>query len=195
MLEAAARDEVLPAIGLRLRAFRKLQRRRLKDLAEAAQCSESLLSRVENGLVMPSLSTLHRLCRALGVSVAEVVQAPGDAVCVVYAPGERPRTSHPGSAEGDGSVAESLVPYAPDRRLEALLVVLPTHGDWCGPFRHEGEEVGLVLDGALDLFVERERYLVTAQSSFFFRSDRPHRYRAGGGAACRVVWINTPPTF
>jgi transcriptional regulator with XRE-family HTH domain len=192
---AVTLEEVLPAIGMRLRAFRKLQRQRLKDLAEAAQCSESLLSRVENGLVMPSLSTLHRLCRALGVSVAELLQAPQDAVCVVYPPGRRPRTSHPGRAEGDGSAAESLVPYAPDRRLEALLVTLPADGAWCGPFRHDGEEVGLVLEGALELVVETERHVVGTQASFFFRSDRPHRYRAAPGAPCRVVWINTPPTF
>jgi len=60
---------------------------------------------------------------------------------------------------------------------------------------HEGEEVGLVLSGELELTVEGKVFLVSAESSFFLQSHRPHAYRAVGDVECRVVWINTPPTF
>ena len=192
---ASCNEDDLSAIGSRLRAFRKLQRRRLKDLAAEAGCSESLLSRVENGLVMPSLTTLHRLCKALRVNVAALMESDDAGPCAVYAPGDRPRTSLREAAEGDGSTAETLVPYAEHRRLEALIVSLPAKGLLCGPFVHDGEEVGLVLDGELELLVDGATYRVPTGSSFFLRSDRPHSYRAARGAACRVVWVNTPPTF
>jgi len=164
-------------------------------LADAAGCSESLLSRVENGHVVPSLTTLHHLCRALGVSVSALLEAPNEETCVVYGPGDRPQLLRAEAEEGDGSIAESLIPYAEGRLLEGLLVSLPADGRWCGPFSHEGEEVGFVLEGTLELLVKEQTYVVPAGSSFFYSSANVHRYRAAGRKPCRIVWINTPPNF
>lgn len=188
-------QESLPPIGRRIRALRKLQRLRLLDLADRAGCSESLLSRIETGQVMPSLSTLHRLSQGLRVNVAVLMEDKQNRTCTVYSPETRPRTAHSTAAEGDGSAAESLVPYSADGRIEALIVRLPGNGALCGPFSHNGEEVGLVLDGILELIVDGEMYLVPAGSSFYFGSDYTHSYRAASAVPCRVVWINTPPTF
>ncbi len=185
----------LPQIGRRIRALRKLQRLRLLDLAERAGCSESLLSRIETSRVMPSLSTLHRLSQALRVNVAVLMEDPQDQTCTVYSPETRPQTAHSVTAEGDGSTAESLVPYTAEGRLEALIVLLPADGVPCGPFSHEGEEVGLVLEGTLELIVNGEAHVIPAGSSFYFMSDHAHSYRAASATPCRVVWVNTPPTF
>lgn len=185
----------MPRIGRRIRAFRKMQRLRLLDLAERAECSESLLSRIETGRVMPSLSTLHRLSRALRVNVAVLLDDPEDQVLTVYSPETRSRAAHGDLAEGDGSTAESLVPHAAGRQLEAMIVRLPPDGALCGPFSHGGEEVGLVLDGALELIVDGEAHVIGTGSSFYFTSDHVHSYRAASAEACRVVWVNTPPTF
>ena len=76
-----------------------------------------------------------------------------------------------------------------------MIVSLPPDGQVCGPFAHEGEEVGLVLEGELELTVEGVAYRVPAHSSFFLHSERAHCYRAIGPVPCRVVWINTPPSF
>ena len=189
------RESALCDIGARVRSLRKQQRRRLKDLAIEAGCSESLLSRIENGLVEPSLTTLHKLSRALQVNVAALMEPRRDRTCIVFSPQDRPVTSHSRDAEGDGSSAESLIPCADSHRLEALVVSLPPNGGLCGPFVHDGEEVGLVLEGELELIVDEEIHRVPAASSFFLHSDRPHSYRAVGAVVCRVVWINTPPTF
>lgn len=144
---------------------------------------------------MPSLSTLHRLSQALRVNVAVLMEDPQEQACTVYSPETRPQTAHSATAEGDGSTAESLVPYSAEGRLEALIVLLPGGGTLCGPFSHEGEEVGLVLEGTLELIVNGEAHVIPAGSSFYFASDLPHSYRAASAAPCRVVWVNTPPTF
>jgi len=190
----AAADEA-PSVGPRLRLLRRSRQWTLKALADAAGCSESLVSRVERGQVEPSLSTLHRLCKALGVSVAALIESTADDTCVVYGPTERPRSPRREAEEGDGSIAEILIPYVEGRLLEGLIVHLPGDGQWCGPFQHDGEEVGFVLDGELELEVKGRNYSVVAGASFFFSSGHPHSYRARGSARCRVVWINTPPSF
>jgi transcriptional regulator with XRE-family HTH domain len=182
-------------IGFRIRVERRTRKMRLKDLAEAAGCSESLLSKVENGVAAPSLTTLHRLCRALGISVTALLDDGEKDTVVVYRRGRHPQYTRGGFVEGDGSMAESLVPYAPDRQLEAHIMHVPAHGDWCGPYRHAGEEVGYVLEGALELKVSGNVEIIEVGDSFFFESELEHYYRAAGDQACRIIWVNTPPTF
>lgn len=191
----AGEPERLISIGPRVRHLRQLQGLRLKDLAARAGCSESLVSRIENDLVTPSLSTLHRICKALSVSVSALVDPVEQRVCTTYGPHDRPRTSHGPAGEGDRSLCETLTPFGAERMLEGLLLDLPGGGPLCGPFEHAGEEVGYVLEGELELFVEGERHRLPVGHSFFFNSSRPHSYRAHGPRSCRVLWINTPPTF
>jgi transcriptional regulator with XRE-family HTH domain len=187
-------DDALPAVGARVRYLRRMHRLRLKDLATAASCSESLLSRIENNLVVPSLSTLHRICKALNVNIAALLDPKEDEVCTIYGPKDRPRYMR-NPSEGDGSTAEILTPFSEHRQLEGLLLEMPAGGPLCGPFQHAGEEVGYVLSGELELTVEGEQHRVPTGHSFFFLSERVHTYRAAGDENCRVIWINTPPTF
>ena len=168
---------------------------RLKDLADTAGCSESLLSRIENNIVMPSLTTLHRLCKALEISVPELLSPPDVSSCVVYRQGARPKYSNDGPIEGDGSMAEVLVPFEDGRLLEAHIWHVPANGNWCGPYQHVGEETGYVLNGTLELKVNNETHIIRAGDSFFFKSDLTHSFRCHGDEDCRIVWVNTPPTF
>jgi len=66
--------------------------------------------------------------------------------CVVYKPNERPSQAGSGIVEGDGSIAESLVPFANTRLLECFVISLAANRKMCGPFEHAGEEVGYVLE-------------------------------------------------
>lgn len=188
------RDETL-LVGGRIRHLRRSRHLLLADLAEMAGCSESLLSRIENDRATPSLSTLHRVCRALDTNVSALLGGSPSPSCVVYEPGERRRLTADAGVEGDGSSAESLVPYTECRLLQGFVMILPPGGALCGPFRHSGEEVGYVLNGELELTVGEDIHKIGPDGSFFFRSDTTHTYRASGDSFCRVVWINTPPTF
>jgi alkanesulfonate monooxygenase SsuD/methylene tetrahydromethanopterin reductase-like flavin-dependent oxidoreductase (luciferase family) len=87
------------------------------------------------------------------------------------------------------------VPFARARLLEGFVISLAANRRLCGPFEHDGEEVGYVLEGELKLIVGGKPYLIAQGGSFFFRSDLPHFYGANGRRACRVIWVNTPPTF
>jgi mannose-6-phosphate isomerase-like protein (cupin superfamily) len=60
---------------------------------------------------------------------------------------------------------------------------------------HEGEEVGYVLSGVLELTVSGVEYLLYDGDSFVYRSEEPHSYRNPGEVTTRVLWVSTPPTF
>src|ERR1043166_8278833 len=71
MTEVAS-DAVHLELGERLRAIRQLRRRTLREIAEAAQISESFLSQLERGRTNATIATLQRLSTALGIEVSDL---------------------------------------------------------------------------------------------------------------------------
>jgi transcriptional regulator with XRE-family HTH domain/quercetin dioxygenase-like cupin family protein len=65
----------IPPIGDRLRAERLRQGRSLRALAREAGVSASLVSQIENGRIRPSVSTLYAVTGALGLPVADLLEA------------------------------------------------------------------------------------------------------------------------
>ena len=70
------------ALSKNLRKIRKEQRMTMVVLGRASQCSQSFLSKVESGSMIPSIPMLQRLARALSVKpsslLGEDVQSVGD---------------------------------------------------------------------------------------------------------------------
>ncbi|MEO1369083.1 MAG: helix-turn-helix transcriptional regulator, partial [Acidobacteriota bacterium] len=90
----------------------------LHSLATKAECSESMVSKVETGRVNPSLTMLSRLAKALGVNVSTFFA--DDAVDdVVMRSGSRPRLDKDALRSGDGIILERLAPYALGCMLQA----------------------------------------------------------------------------
>lgn len=181
-------------VGATLRARRRLLDLTLDQVATRAGCSESMLSKIETAKVNPSLTLLRRLAEALSVNVAALFEDSGPAE-VVHRAGCRPRLDDDVLRRGDGVVLERLVPDAPGVTLQANIHIVAVGGASDGLISHAGEEVGYVLEGAVELVVDDKRWRLGPGDSFHFRSERPHGYRNVGDAPARILWVNTPPTF
>jgi transcriptional regulator with XRE-family HTH domain len=182
-------------IGTRLRHTRLLNKLRLKDVAERANCSESMLSKIENDRAVPSLTTLHRLCKALNVSIAVLLNNEEKRAWTIMRSAGRPVIGYAQAPNGELTKAEVLVPYADGRLLEGFIVIIEPGGHSGGALQHKGEEVGYVIEGQLELTLDQTTYLLAAGDSFHFPSEVPHAYRNPGTVRMRAVWINTPPSF
>jgi transcriptional regulator with XRE-family HTH domain len=183
-------------IGMRIRHFRLTLGLRLQDLALKVDCSESLLSKIENDRILPSLSMLHRIAAALHTTVGTLCATPGDSLNkVVSRMGERQIVTMDPLRKGTGTYMERLIPYDPAHLLQANIHVIEAGGGSDGTISHDGEEVGLVLEGQLDLTVADQVYHLGLNDSFSFRSSLPHGYRNPGPGRARVLFVNTPPSF
>ena len=182
-------------MGARLRRLRRIAGLRLKDVAVQAECSESMLSKIETGQVSPSINTLHRIARALGTSIGELFAEPDHGAPFVARAGRRPTLVRHPLRHGDGITLESLTPFEIGGRLQGQIHVIEPGGASDGMIRHEGEEVGYVIEGSLELTVDDQRAVLHAGDSFFFSSQRPHGYRNAGAGRVRIVWVNSPPTY
>lgn len=182
-------------IGGRLRHLRQLRGMGLRELAKAAGCSPSFLSRVENGVVSPSLSTLHSIVTALDTNIAELFAEETAEPEWISRQGRRPVIEMDPARKGTGLYLERLIPYAKGHLLQANIHVVAPGGESDGAISHLGQELGYVLEGQLDLTLEGETYRVHTGDSFFFDSQRAHGYRNPGPGTARIIWVNTPPTF
>jgi transcriptional regulator with XRE-family HTH domain len=182
-------------VGARLRHARLLNHMRLKDVAVRAKCSEGMLSKIENDRAVPSLTTLHRLCKAMNLSVSALLNSDFAEPWTILRPGERAMIGHASGSGSEGVKAEVLIPHADGRLLEGFVVIIEPGGHTAGALQHKGEEVGFVMEGQLELTIKGEVHLLNPGDSFYFPSDLPHKYRNPGKTRMRAVWINTPPTF
>ncbi len=195
--EGVARHPGGVQIGAKLRHARKVQGLRLRDVADAIGCSESMLSKVENDRVMPSVKVLHRLAAALQTSIGELFVAPDQDDAIVMRQHERPiiRTTAIGRGVAAGVQIESLVPPTGGRLLYGSIHIVEPLGESGGAIEHKGEEIGYVLEGEFELTVDGKTYHLNPGDSFCFDSSLPHCYSNPGGTTTKVLWINTPPTF
>lgn len=182
-------------LGARLRLARQTRGLTLKALAAAADCSESLLSKIENGKASPSLPMLHRLVSALGSNIGWMFEEADGDEGIVFRAGTRPLIALDPLRRGEGISLERIIPYSGGHLLQCNIHHIEAGGRSAGPIRHIGEEVGYVLAGEVELMVGDKSYRLAAGDSFVFDSDLPHAYRNVGDERASIFWVNTPPTF
>ena len=140
--------------------------------------TESFLSQVERGVASPSIATVQRIARALGQSIAELFAADERAGIVVRAR-DRRRVVY----QGLGAIDEFLT-RGTDGRLQVILSTIePGGGTGDEAYTHDSdEEVVVVLEGSLDLWVGPEHFRLETGDAVTHSSRLPHRNTNPGPA-------------
>lgn len=182
-------------LGSRLRMLRLNRGLRMRQLADLAGCSESMISKIEKGNAAPSVRALHAISAALGTTIGALFETQQNEGLVKRV-GERPVIRL--RSEDDETPAVALERIAPTQMgalLEVNIHIVEPGAQSDGAISHEGEELGYVLDGCLELTVDDETYFLQTGDSFWFPSTQRHHYHNPGRTLARVLWVNTPPTF
>ncbi|MDL2405810.1 cupin domain-containing protein [Rhizobium calliandrae] len=182
-------------LGIRLRLARQTLGMTLKALATAVDCSESLLSKIENGKASPSLPMLHRLVEVLGTNIGWMFEETDGEEGIVFRAGTRPLIGLDPLRRGEGISLERIIPYSPGHLLQCNIHHIEPGGESAGPIQHAGEEVGYLLAGSIELMVGEKTFKLSIGDSFVFKSELPHWYRNVGTTRASIFWVNTPATF
>ena len=179
-------------IGARVKHARLLAGIRMRELAEKVGCTESMISKIEAGRVVPSLQMLQRLVAALDRDMASFfgsdIASPG----LILRAGQRPLVSVDPLRRGTGVAYERLVPFAAGNLLECNIHVVEPGGHKQDLITHQGETAGYVIEGQIELTVDRTAYALSPGDSFFFKNHLTNSYRNTGAHPARVLWVNTP---
>ncbi len=178
--------------GEKIRAIRERRGQTLKDVAEQAGVSESLVSQIERNRVSPALDTLLALVDALDIDLEYLFSDFRK---------ERPvrivRRSARSSFSRPGVLYERLASIGSagaDQGIDAYIITVEK-GRETGQteYGHPGFELGVVIEGRAELTVGPQSYELQEGDSASFRADVPHLLRNIGEGALRALWIVTPP--
>ncbi|GIJ26389.1 XRE family transcriptional regulator [Micromonospora qiuiae] len=175
MANPADMDEVLAAVGPRLRAIRRQRQVTLAGLAAQTGISVSTLSRLEAGRRRPTLELLLPLARAYGVQIDELIGAP---------PTGDPRI-HLRPVQRNGM---TLIPLT--RRaggLQAYKVIIPTRRDTPEQKVHDGYEWMYVLNGRLRLLLGNQDLVLTEGEAVEFDTRVPHWFGSADAAPVEAL--------
>ena len=184
------------SLGVRLRLARQMKGLTLKELAAQSECSESLLSKVENGKVLSSLPITPRVVQVLETNISWLFDEPANDESVIFRKGTRPFITldkHKGTSKG--LRLERIIPFKDGHLLQCNIHHLEIGGKSGDTITHEGEEVGYVLTGTVELTLNGDLFRLETGDGFCFRSNIPHSYRNIGEDAASILWVCTPPTF
>ncbi|MBO0663985.1 helix-turn-helix domain-containing protein [Jiella sp. MQZ9-1] len=164
------------AIGHEVRAFRKKLGITVSDLASATGISLGMLSKIENGNISPSLTTLQALSRALGVPLTAFFRRFEETRNAVFVKaGEGVELERRGTRAGHqynllGHIGNNTSGVT----VEPYLITLTTDSDVFPTFQHDGMEFLYMLDGEVVYRHADSRYHMRPGDSFFFDADAPH---------------------
>lgn len=183
-------------IGGKIRELRQQYKYTLQDLAAKTGFSKPFLSQIENDHVVPPISTLLKLARALNVGLAYFFQdQTSEEKISITRPGERVRVERrPHHAKGEVDyIYESLETRKANKHMEPFLVEFrPMPAEQMAFVSHEGEEFLYLLEGRVEFRSVDRIEVLEAGDSIYFDSDVSHGFRCLGevpAKAVAVVWI------
>lgn len=185
-------------LGVKLRTVRESQSFSVEELAEKSKCPLELIRRIEAGELIPSLSPLLKITRALGVrlgtllddaeSVGPVIHRNNVESEVVRFSGEQCSVDKP---QLDFF---ALAHNKADRHMEPFLIkVHPLTVDERPLSSHEGEEFMYVLEGKLEIFYGKDVYTLEPGDSIYLDSVVPHNVHSAAGVETRILALVYDP--
>ncbi len=183
-------------VGEKIKTFRESKGLSLKDLADLTGFSTALLSQMENHLISPSLGTMVKLAKALGLRVGDFLgETQGEPFAIVRKD-ERKTVSRFASKDGVkyGYLYESLGHEKKDRHMEPFIVTLePATVKTSKTSVHEGEEFIFVLEGEMEVIFGNHTDVLYPGDSIYYDSSIPHRVQCHQEKVTRILAVLYTP--
>ena len=180
-------DQAAAALGAHVRSLRRERGWTLKQLGREAGLSHPFLSQLERGLARPSVGSVERIARALGIPVGLLWSSSsraGRAALVRKGCGEC-RQHRDASAPGGLRTLAG----------EPIAVCEWTGGSRRWPEERSvaaGEILVYVACGKLEVDLDGEIHALEGGDALLFDGGVPHRLRRTGGVSTRALTVATP---
>jgi XRE family transcriptional regulator, regulator of sulfur utilization len=176
------------ALGQRMKSLREAMDLSLRDLAERSDVSAPMLSQVERGETSPTLAVAEKIAAGLELTLSQLLRLDETKHVVVVRSGER-RTR-----KKRGHAVEEVTPPLPGQRADVsehkLAPGAATGGPDDPPMHEPGSrETTVVLEGAVELFIDGNRHELVAGDSVTFDADLPHHFENNGETDARLIAV------
>jgi transcriptional regulator with XRE-family HTH domain len=177
-------------IGPKLRVLRSKKKLGLVELGRHTGLSAAMLSKIERGLLFPTLPTLLRIAMVfnLGLEYFFVEDSGRPQVQVIRKRDRLRLPDRPGS-KSPAYLFENLCYSVSAPKIVAFHAEFPRHATASEPHHHNGAELVYVLRGKLSIVVEDEETILSPGDVMYFDSGAAHTYRQHGQSACSAIVV------
>ena len=184
-------------IGGKVKLVRESRRLSLDQLADRAELKPDLIGQIESGALVPSLTPLIRIARALGVRLGTFLDDQENVGPVVVRAGEKRKVmrvsdkNHPGPSDLDFF---SLAANKTGRHMEPFLIdIHPSSAEEAHLSAHEGEEFIYVFSGQVEIRYGTEVHRLSAGDSIYYDSIVAHHVHCGGNQPAQILAVVYAP--
>ena len=177
-----------PDLGPKLRRLRKRRNLSVTEAARRAKVSIGFLSAIELSRANASVATLQRIAAAYDTTVLDLYDLRPRSDRVV-----RPHQRQ--AIQMESGIRMELLSTG-TKMLESMLFRVPPGSGSDGAYTHQGEDFIYMLEGTLEIWLDEiECRILHEGDSFWFKSNRGHRWFNPSNRETLILWVNTPPTF
>lgn len=186
-------DDIEKEIGKRIREIRELKGLTLETLAQKTKLTKGYLSRLENSEKAPPVATLLNIARALDVRISSIFGEVEEPVSLsIVRKNERLITA--GAGTKYGYHYESIAHKYQNKSMDAFILTRPFDPKLKPTaFKHEGEELMFILEGAQEFYYDGKSYILKAGDCAYFDSSMEHYGRSLGGKQSKLLMVTTLP--
>jgi len=186
-----AMSDISLAPGRRLAEIRQQLGLSQRRVAELSGLTHSAISTIEQDKVSPAIGTLQKLLKVYNLSLSEFFSEPVQPA--------RPKVVIEADELidiGSQGVSLKLIHNGnPDRTLAMMLETYEPGATTGEKIRHQGEEIGTLLEGEITLTIDGQHYQLKAGQSYAIDTGHPHSFTNTSAQPCRIVSAHTPTTF
>jgi len=184
-------------LGEKVRSIRESRSMSGAQLAERADLAPELVAQIESGSLIPSLSPLIRIARALGVRLGTFLddaEGVGPVITRVGAHEHVVRFSGRDRPSRSDLDFFSLAANKAGRHMEPFLIdIHPLSAQGARASSHEGEEFLYVLSGEIELLYGKDSYRLAEGDSIYYDSIVAHHVHAAGEVPARILAVVYAP--
>jgi len=184
-------------LGERVRTIREERSMSVEQLAERADLAPELVTQIEAGAFIPSLSPLIRIARSLGVRLATFIDEEATLGPAIVRRGAHETIMRFSGRESAGKSDLDFFTLAPNkagRHMEPFLIdIHPGSAQGVKPSTHEGEEFIYVLSGEVEVVYGKDMYRLKTGDCIYYDSIVPHHVHSTGAADARVLAVLYAP--
>lgn len=171
------REKVLEvAIGRSVRNFRRQKAMTVADLSKQTGLSIGMLSKIENGITSPSLTTLQLLAHSLSVPLTTFFRRfEENREAMHVKAGHAVEMERRGTRSGHQyNLLGHIGANASGVNVEPYMITLTEESDVFPTFQHDGIELLYMLEGEVEYRHGDQTYQMEPGDSLFFDADAPH---------------------
>jgi len=180
-------------IGPKLRSLRLRKKLGLVELGRHTGLSAAMLSKIERGVLIPTLPTLLRIAIVFNVGLERFfIQQTAQPQLAVIRKRDRIQLPERAEAKAFACFFENLDFPITERKVITYYVEFPPEGIPSEIHNHEGAELIYVVRGKLAVTVDNNETILASGDAMYFDSSVAHWYKRHSRSNCAAIVIVVP---